>query len=256
MVSKPALSARNDGNGTVPLDSTGDGSLRPLWDVTEPEALFASGSEAIIVAAVERLAGYETVPYRSRGYRLVKRALDISVATVGLVLLTPLFMIVALLIRLDSPGRAFFVQPRVGYRGVLFPMLKFRTMFDGAEPVSDGPHKLADDPRVTRIGRFLRAASIDELPQLVNVLRGEMTLVGPRPELPEIVLKRYEPWQYRRLLVPQGLTGWWQVTGRGAKLLCEHTEDDLYYIERASFWFDLMILLLTARAVFKRDGAF
>ena len=163
----------------------------------------------------------------------------------------------AILILLDSPGPFFFTQERVGLRGNPFRMLKFRTMAIGGRlPQDGGPHKRRDDHRVTRVGKFLRATSLDEDPQLVNILRGEMSLVRPRPEIFSIVLGKYQPWQYQRFLVPQGMTGWWQVTGRGRKLLCEHTEDDLYYIQDASFWFDLKILLMTVRAVIRREGAF
>lgn len=190
-------------------------------------------------------------------YQIAKRSLDIAVAAVALVVLAPLFLIVAGAIRLDSPGPAFFVQPRVGQGGRVFKMLKFRTMVTNTDiRLGDVSHKMANDPRVTRVGTFLRKSSIDELPQLVNILFGRMSLVGPRPELVEIMEGRYETWQYARLLVPQGLTGWWQVTGRGTKLLCEHTEDDLYYIGQASFWFDLKILVMTVRAVIRREGAF
>lgn len=193
----------------------------------------------------------------SVAYRIAKRLLDVTVALIALIALAPLFVVVAIAIRLDSPGPAFFVQPRVGQGGRVFKMFKFRSMVAGrATELGDGPHKVLDDPRVTRVGRSLRKTSIDELPQLVNILLGTMSLVGPRPELVEIMQTRYERWQYARLIVPQGLTGWWQVTGRGTKLLCEHTEDDLYYIRYASFWFDLKILVLTIRAVVRREGAF
>lgn len=191
------------------------------------------------------------------GYRASKRALDIAVSALALVLLSPILMVIALLVRIDSPGPCIFVQNRIGYRGRVFGMLKFRTMVESESTHLDGAlHKHLNDPRLTRIGRFLRATSLDEIPQLINVLRGEMSLVGPRPEIVEIALTHYEPWQYRRLLVPQGMTGWWQVTGRGAKLLHQHTEDDLYYIEHASFWFDIRIIVMTARAVLRREGAF
>ena len=125
------------------------------------------------------------------------------------------------------------------------------------EQTADGRiiHKKKDDPRVTRVGRFIRATSIDELPQLFNVLRGEMSLVGPRPELPWLV-ERYEPWQRKRFAVPQGITGWWQVNGRADKLMHEHTEDDLYYIQNYSLLLDLEILWKTIGAVIKKTGAY
>ncbi|HUY99197.1 MAG TPA: sugar transferase, partial [Thermomicrobiaceae bacterium] len=123
-------------------------------------------------------------PVGSRAYRVSKRVLDVGVASLGLLVLSPLLLLLALLIRLDSPGPSLFVQSRVGQRGRLFPMLKFRTMAHGSRLRLVGPHKRPDDDRVTRVGRLLRRASLDELPQLLNVLVGQMSLVGPRPELP------------------------------------------------------------------------
>jgi lipopolysaccharide/colanic/teichoic acid biosynthesis glycosyltransferase len=116
-------------------------------------------------------------------------------------------------------------------------------------------YKRPDDPRVTRLGKFLRRTSVDELPQLLNVLKGEMSLVGPRPEMPWVV-DEYEPWQYQRFAVPQGITGWWQVNGRSEKPMHMHTEEDLYYIKNYSLVLDLLILWKTASAVLKRKGAF
>jgi lipopolysaccharide/colanic/teichoic acid biosynthesis glycosyltransferase len=158
-----------------------------------------------------------------------------------------------------------FRQQRVGENGKLFWMLKFRSMVPDAEAyldevverTEDGRiiHKKQDDPRVTRIGRFIRATSLDELPQLLNVLKGEMSLVGPRPELPWLV-EQYEPWQCKRFAVPQGMTGWWQINGRSGKLMHEHTDEDLYYIQNYSLLLDIQILSRTLGAVLKRSGAF
>ena len=158
-----------------------------------------------------------------------------------------------------------FKQPRIGENGRIFDMYKFRTMVH--DPEDNRPelikiseegakvHKLYDDPRVTHVGRFLRRTSLDELPQLCNILKGEMSLVGPRPELPWLVDK-YEPWQRKRFEVPQGLTGWWQVNGRADKPMHLHTEDDLYYIKHYSLWLDLQILWRTIKAVIERRGAY
>jgi lipopolysaccharide/colanic/teichoic acid biosynthesis glycosyltransferase len=144
-------------------------------------------------------------------------------------------------------------------------MYKFRSMVVGAEerfgemirPTPDGRivYKQADDPRITRIGHFLRASSLDELPQLFNVLKGDMSLVGPRPEMPW-VLDIYEDWQFQRLTVPQGITGWWQINGRADKLMHEHTEEDLFYIKNYSLLLDLQILWRTPGAVVNRRGAY
>ena len=138
-------------------------------------------------------------------------------------------------------------------------MLKFRTMKPSAAKLRldrDGfLHKRADDPRVTRVGRFLRRTSLDELPQIWNVVKGEMSLVGPRPELPQLV-ERYHLWQRKRFAVPQGMTGWWQVNGRSDKPMHLHTEDDLYYVQNYSIGLDLFILLKTFWAVLSGRGAF
>ncbi len=192
----------------------------------------------------------------SPSQRLVKRALDVTLAGAVLALGWPLFLITALAIRLDSPGPAFLTQPRVGQFGRVFKMVKFRTMFQGENrpprPLAD---KSPDDPRITQIGRFLRRTSLDELPQFLNILRGEMSLVGPRPELPERV-DQYERWQRKRFEVPQGLTGWWQVNGRAENPMHLHTEDDLFYIRHYSLWLDLQIIARTIIAVIQGRGAY
>lgn len=198
-----------------------------------------------------------TVPIRTARsfparYRYAKRSLDLVVAIFGLIICAPVIAVLALLVRLDSPGPAFFIQSRVGQYGTLFPIFKLRTM-RLADP-SQSPEYVDDHARVTRVGRVLRRWSLDELPQLINVVRGDMSLVGPRPERPEIVLTHYEEWQYARFEVPQGLTGWWQITDRGHKRLCDDSTNDLVYLDRASFWFDLKILALTIPAVIRQAG--
>lgn len=218
---------------------------------------------------VEDLGGMPLVTLREPALdpfqRLVKRLFDLLVASIGLILTLPFMAMVALGIKLDSPGPIIFKQERVGENGRLFQMYKFRTMVHDAEIRQDQLaqvtinglpiHKFYDDPRVTQFGRFLRRASLDELPQLVNVLKGEMSLVGPRPELPWLV-NRYEPWQRKRFEVPQGLTGWWQINGRADKLMHLHTEEDLYYIKNYSLWLDIQILWRTVKAVIDRRGAY
>jgi lipopolysaccharide/colanic/teichoic acid biosynthesis glycosyltransferase len=174
---------------------------------------------------------------------------------------------VGLAIKLEDGGSIFYAAERVGENGKLFRMWKFRSMVvdaDSREHPQIGEvdaqgntvAKLADDPRITRVGRMMRRTSIDELPQLINVLRGEMSLVGPRPELPWLVA-RYEPWQRKRLAVPQGMTGWWQVNGR-IKDPMQHlyTEQDLYYIQHYSLWLDIQILWRTITVVLRGKGAY
>jgi len=198
--------------------------------------------------------------------RLIKRLFDVLVSALGMLLLSPLFAGLAIAVALSSPGPVFYRSRRVGEGGRTFYMFKFRTMYKDAdkreqELISETEEgklifdKREDDPRITPLGRFLRRYSLDELPQLYNVLIGEMSLVGPRPELPSLV-ERYEPWQRKRFGVPQGMTGWWQISGRGSKAKYLHVEDDLYYIRNYSLLLDLRILWHTLGAALKGEGAF
>ncbi|MGE5619283.1 MAG: undecaprenyl-phosphate glucose phosphotransferase [Sphingomonadaceae bacterium] len=196
---------------------------------------------------------------------VVKRVLDVVVAVVALTLLSPLLLLVALAIKLDSPGPVLFRQVRVGRDGLPFTLYKFRSMRRDAEQQLEqlqalneatGPlFKIRDDPRMTRVGRLLRRSSIDELPQLINVLKGEMSLVGPRPPLPHEV-EKYEDWHLRRLEASPGLTGLWQVSGRSEIPFDEMVMLDIYYIENWSLGLDLSILLRTIPAVLSGGGAF
>jgi exopolysaccharide biosynthesis polyprenyl glycosylphosphotransferase len=197
--------------------------------------------------------------------RMIKRAFDLLLASVSLPFALMVMGIIAVAIRIDSPGPIIFRQKRVGENGRIFEMLKFRTMVHNAEKLrhlvetndENGQliHKHPDDPRVTHVGHFLRRTSLDELPQLFNVLRGDMSIVGPRPELPYLV-QMYKPWQHKRFAVPQGITGWWQVNGRSEKPMHLHTEDDIYYVQNYSIWLDIHILLKTIWVVMRRKGAY
>jgi exopolysaccharide biosynthesis polyprenyl glycosylphosphotransferase len=201
----------------------------------------------------------------SRTERLAKRAMDILLSGIALFLAAPVMLMVIIAIKLESPGPVLFKQRRVGEGGKLFHIYKFRSMVVNAEALQttvnktthDGKtlHKHKDDPRVTQVGRIIRKTSIDELPQLLNILKGDMSLVGPRPELPWLV-EQYEGWQRERFLVPQGLTGWWQVTGRSEKPCHLSTEDDLHYVRNYSLWLDIKIMLMTIPAMLKGKGAF
>jgi len=194
-----------------------------------------------------------------------KRAFDLSVAVIGLTVTLPLQAAIAAAIRLSSPGPVLFRQRRVGQRGRPFTMLKFRTMQAGADGmvgelrashgVDDLMFKLREDPRVTPVGRWLRRFSLDELPQLLNVLRGDMSLVGPRPPLPEEVT-HYEDWQFDRLEVPPGITGLWQVSGRSDLSFDECVRLDLFYIENWSLAYDLYIIAKTMPVLMSRRGAY
>lgn len=204
-------------------------------------------------------------PILTREQYIFKRAIDIMLASFLLILASPLMLTIALLIWLYDRGPIFFIQQRIGENGTHFNMLKFRSMQIDAEKKqnqinrydSDGNliHKYRDDPRITPIGRIIRPTSMDELPQLINILRGDMSLIGPRPELPWIV-DQYQLWQLKRLSVPQGLTGWWQVNGRGDKPMHLNTTYDLYYVDNYSYKLDAIILFKTVGAVLRKTGAF
>jgi exopolysaccharide biosynthesis polyprenyl glycosylphosphotransferase len=224
-----------------------------------------------IRASAEEFAGIPLIGLREPAIegpdRVVKRLFDLIVGGLALMVLSPLMLVAALAVRIDSPGPILLRQQRVGEGGRPFRMLKFRTMRVGAEveehrlaqETGKGPPifaKRRDDPRVTRVGRVLRRFSIDELPQLFNVLKGDMSLVGPRPELPWMVDK-YELWHRKRFAVPQGMTGWWQVNGRSDRAdYALRMEDDLYYIRNWSLWLDVRILWMTVGAVLRGEGAY
>jgi exopolysaccharide biosynthesis polyprenyl glycosylphosphotransferase len=201
-----------------------------------------------------------------QGWNLVvKRALDVVISAMALVLFSPVMLLIALLIKYDSPGPVLFRQERVGRGGRLFTLYKFRSMRQGADEEkralldrnqATGPlFKLRDDPRLTRVGRWLRRLSLDELPQLCNVLRGEISLVGPRPPIPSEV-EQYQDWHRRRLDVPPGMTGLWQVSGRSELTFDEMVMLDLFYAENWSLLLDFKILLRTIPTVILGTGAY
>ena len=214
------------------------------------------GDVPMISLKAPKLIGYQ---------RVAKRVFDLMIGTLIQLAILPVMAVIAIAIRLDLPGPIIFKQQRVGENGRLFLMYKFRSMYDGADALlkevmqmdKDGNmvHKRPDDPRVTRVGRFIRKFSLDELPQFMNVLKGDMSLVGPRPELP-ILVEQYEPWQRARFAVPQGITGWWQVNGRSDKPMHLNTEDDLYYVRNYSLLLDIQIVLKTALVVLRGKGAY
>lgn len=201
----------------------------------------------------------------TRNYLIAKRAMDIIICVATLVLLAPLWLLVALAIKLDSRGPILFRQLRVGKNHKPFFCLKFRSMTADAETRKsevvhlnevDGPvFKIRNDPRVTRVGRFIRKTSLDEFPQLINVLRGEMTMVGPRPPLPREV-EQYEEWMLRRLEVTPGLTCIWQISGRSNVSFEQWMRMDLRYIDTCSIAMDISILLRTIPAVLFGRGAY
>jgi lipopolysaccharide/colanic/teichoic acid biosynthesis glycosyltransferase len=181
------------------------------------------------------------------------RAADLVIAAIGLVLASPLLALIAIAIKLESRGPLFYRQRRVGKGGEVFEMFKLRTMRKGADPIGVGTAVTADDPRVTRVGRLLRRYSLDELPNLINVLRGDMRIVGPRATLPAQV-ELYTPRQRRRLDLRPGVTGWAQIHGRAGIPWEERIELDVWYVEHRSLWLDLKILARTPGALLGGAG--
>jgi exopolysaccharide biosynthesis polyprenyl glycosylphosphotransferase len=218
---------------------------------------------------IEDFAGIPMLDLRASAIddyqRMIKRAFDLFAGLFVLMPVLPLMALSALMVFLEDGAPVLFRQKRVGENGRLFEMLKFRTMVRNAEQLQslvekrdlDGNliHKAKDDPRVTRVGRLLRRFSLDELPQLFNVLAGTMSLVGPRPEMPYLV-EKYQPWQRKRFAIPPGMTGWWQVSGRSEKPMHLHTEDDLYYIQNYSIWLDFQIIVRTIWVVLVGKGSY
>ncbi len=218
---------------------------------------------------VENFAGVTVIGIREpviQGFqRVVKRAFDLVAASVAILFGWPVGLIISLAIKLDSQGPALFKTERTGENGRIFTMLKFRTMTVGADKLQEQVtrlddkgrpvYKIIDDPRITRVGRWLRRWSLDELPQLINVFKGEMSLVGPRPEQ-VFITEDYATSQWPRLSVPPGLTGWWQVSGRSALPMHLNTEYDLYYVRNYSFLLDLKIIVKTIGAVVWGRGAY
>jgi lipopolysaccharide/colanic/teichoic acid biosynthesis glycosyltransferase len=239
---------------------SGNGHVRANGNGRWPELVPLTGG-----VLVRALPAYEAPAEAGLYLRYGKRALDLLGASLGLLLSAPLLLIAAVLIKLESRGPVIYRSIRIGRGARPFTFLKLRSMVDGAEQnrqklshlnEADGPvFKISADPRVTRIGRLLRMTSIDEIPQLWNVLRGEMSLVGPRPPIAEEVVQ-YEPWQLRRLDVVPGITCLWQISGRSRIGFQEWMRLDLEYIRHRSFLLDLKILIRTIPAVLSREGAY
>ncbi len=238
----------------------------PVWTRIAPARRWPENPATTVARSAES---------RRLGYYLGKRCIDLAISSIALIILAPLFLVLAVLVKLHSEGPAIFKQDRVGFdprtgQVRIFRLYKFRSMRVNSDPGlhreyvqslienntdPDGESlKMVDDPRITGIGRILRNSSLDELPQLFNVLKGDMSLVGPRPALPYEV-EAYREWHKRRLLALPGLTGWWQVNGRNCVSFDESVLLDIYYIEHQSLSLDLKILLLTPWAVISGRGA-
>ncbi|MGG7058038.1 sugar transferase [Clostridium tertium] len=198
-------------------------------------------------------------------YSIFKRTLDIFGAIMGIALLSPVLLVVSILIKLESKGKVLFSQKRVGLNGKEFKIYKFRSMVENAEDLKknledknemSGPmFKIKSDPRITRVGSFIRKTSIDELPQLINVLKGDMSLVGPRPSLPKEV-ESFEPWMLKRLEVKPGLTCYWQVSGRNSIGFHEWMELDIKYANEMSILVDIKLIFKTFLVLFGDKNAY
>ena len=186
---------------------------------------------------------------------VLKRLFDIAVSLAVLIILLPLFGIIALAIKVDDRGPVFFRQQRSGYQGQIFTIYKFRTMVVNADKQGAGVFVEENDSRITRVGNLLRKTSLDELPQLINILKGEMSLVGPRPTLPYQV-ENYDQHQMKRLDMKPGITGWAQVKGRSSLSWPERIEKDLWYIENWSLWLDFKIMLITFKVVLAKSNLY
>ena len=201
---------------------------------------------------------------KSKAYLIAKRITDVLFSGIGLIILSPVFVIVAIAIKLDSKGPIFFKQDRVGKDEELFSMYKFRSMVVNAEELKkalenqnemSGPmFKMKKDPRITKVGRFIRKTSIDELPQLVNVIKGDMSLVGPRPSLPKEV-EQFEPWMKERLTVQPGITCFWQVMGRNSIPFEEWMKLDVKYVRERNYFLDIKLIFKTFFVLFGDDSA-
>jgi lipopolysaccharide/colanic/teichoic acid biosynthesis glycosyltransferase len=267
-------------NRSSEVAQAGPIALDTPWNVLEAgvarrERVPAAGAAGCLVG--DAVGQREDAGRQASYYLLAKQIMDAALSSGLLIVLSPLFLLIGLLIKLDSSGPIFFLQDRVGYdprtgRQTIFKMRKFRTMRHGADQSAHRAHvselikrntglengtgslKMANDSRITRVGRWLRKSSLDELPQLINVILGEMSLVGPRPALVYEV-EMYEEWHTGRLKALPGMTGWWQVAGRNQVSFDDMVCMDMYYIQHGSLGLDFKILLLTPLAVFAARGA-
>lgn len=198
-------------------------------------------------------------------YMSVKRVFDLVISTIGLIILSPIFLILAIIVKLDSKGPVFFAHTRYGKNGKKFKMYKFRTMYENAQDMINDftpeqmkewkeNFKLQDDPRITKAGKFLRKTSLDELPQIVNIIKGDLSIIGPRPVIEE-ELEKYGENKEKFLSVTPGLTGYWQANGRSSTTYEQRMEMELYYIDHISPKLDFKIFFKTIESVIKKEGA-
>ena len=198
-------------------------------------------------------------------YEFIKRTCDIGLSSIGFIILVPVFLLIGIAIKIDSKGTAFFVHKRIGKNGKIINIYKFRTMYEGSEDMFvkfskkqteeyERNYKLKDDPRVTKIGKILRKTSLDELPQILNILKGELSIVGPRPVVSN-ELEKYGKDKDKFLSIKPGLTGYWQVNGRSLTSYEDRMKMELYYVENRGIWLDTKIFFKTILSVIKKEGA-
>lgn len=207
----------------------------------------------------------DNMEIKSKIYRGFKRIVDIVLGCIGLVLLSPTFLILAICIKIDSKGPVIFSHKRIGKNGKEFNMYKFRSMYENAEEMIENFNeeqkrewqenfKLENDPRITKVGKFLRKTSLDELPQIVNIIKGDLSIIGPRPVIDE-ELEKYGKNKDKFLSITPGLTGYWQANGRSNTTYEERMQMELYYIDNQSLWLDIKIFFKTIVSVLKKEGA-
>lgn len=187
--------------------------------------------------------------------QIIKRVFDVIISTAILIILSPLLIVIGILIKIDSQGKVFFLQERAGINGKPFMIYKFRTMCNNAEKKGEGYYTSENDPRITRVGKFLRNTSLDELPQLFNIIKGDMSLIGPRPTL-MYQIKEYDSFQLKRLDTLPGVTGLAQVNGRNSLSWPQRIQYDVWYVENWSILLDIKIFLKTFIVIFKRQGIY
>lgn len=208
---------------------------------------------------------YKEVLTKKTPYKVVKRITDVILSSIALVILSPIFLFIALAIKIESKGPVFFLHTRIGKEGKIIKIYKFRTMVENAEELIKKftpeqmkeykeNYKLTDDPRITKVGRFLRKTSLDELPQLINIIKGELSIIGPRPVIQE-ELEKYGPNAKKFLSITPGLTGYWAANGRSSTTYEERMKMELYYVDNMSFVLDLKVFFKTILSVLKREGA-
>lgn len=224
----------------------------------------ANGNVAQDISSVSTKT-YKEVLTKKTPYRVVKRIMDVALSSIALVVLSPVFAIIALAIKMESKGSVFFKHTRIGKDGKIIKIYKFRSMVENAEDLIKNftpeqmkeykeNYKLTDDPRITKVGKFLRKTSLDELPQLINIIKGELSIIGPRPVVQD-ELEKYGPNAQKFLSVTPGLTGYWAANGRSSTTYEERMKMELYYVENISFKLDIEVFFKTIISVLKKEGA-